>query len=123
MDLNIFEFFGTLVAKSIDNNIPIRIFNNGDLFRDFTYIDDIVDGIVRVVQKKGIPVSRAVYNIGCSHPINLMRFIQTLERSLGAKAQKIMMPMQPGDVYQTFADTSALKRDFGIDQTLHWKSV
>lgn len=109
----------TLFADAIVNGHPINVFNNGDMIRDFTYIDDIVLGTMAVVDHKpdaskcdhGIPYR--IYNIGCSHPVKLMDFIQELEEALGRKAQKIFLPMQPGDVYQTNADTTRLQNEIG----------
>lgn len=102
-------------TKAICGGNPIKVFNNGDLFRDFTYIDDIVEGVVRVIDKS--PVSLAlpakVYNIGNSSPVNLFYFIETLEKAIGKKAIKELFPMQPGDVYKTFADVSDLENEFG----------
>jgi UDP-glucuronate 4-epimerase len=98
-----------LFADAIFNEKSIKVFNNGNLSRDFTYVDDIVEGIIRVMAK--IPEnkpSHAVYNIGCSKPVQLMDFIHTLEDAIGKKANLEMYPMQQGDVYQTFADTTAL---------------
>ena len=100
-----------LFAKAISAGQPIKVFNNGDMMRDFTYIDDIVEGVVRVMDHA--PASHEVYNIGCSNPVKLMDFISEIEDALGRKAEKLMLPMQPGDVYQTYADTSKLERDFG----------
>ena len=110
----------------------IRIFNYGNCQRDFTYIDDIVEGIVRVMQKPpqrrigtdGLPEPPyAVYNIGNSHPENLLDFVDILQQELiragvlpadyDFDAHKELVPMQPGDVPVTYADTSALERDFG----------
>lgn len=111
----------------------IRIFNYGNCKRDFTYIDDIVEGVIRVMRKAperktgedGLPVSPyAVYNIGNSKPENLLDFVQILQEELVAAgvlpadydfdAHKKLVPMQPGDVPVTYADTSALERDFGF---------
>ena len=111
-----------LFTKAILANKPIKLFNNGELSRDFTYIDDIVDGIIRVIDKgpkkdtldrfeEGIP--SAVYNVGHGSPVRLMDFIHTLENALGKKADIQKFPMQPGDVYTTFSDTSALAEKFG----------
>lgn len=99
-----------LFTKAILAGEPIKVFNNGELSRDFTYIDDIVDGIVKVIDKSmtDTDVLAEVYNIGCGHPMPLMDFIHTLEDALGKKAQMQMQPMQKGDVYQTYADTSKL---------------
>lgn len=107
-----------LFTKAIVAGEPIKVFNNGNLSRDFTYIDDIIEGVVRVIDKApaatdGHPVPAEVYNIGCGHPMQLMDFIRTLEKSLGKKAEMNMMPMQKGDVYTTYADTTKLERDFG----------
>ena len=105
-----------LFARAIENSEPIKVFNNGDLSRDFTYIDDIVEGVIRVLDK--VPESdgerrHEVYNIGCSSPVKLMDFVECLENALGKKAEKVYLPMQPGDVYQTYADTSKLEREVG----------
>lgn len=104
-----------LFADAISAGEPIKVFNGGDLSRDFTYIDDIVEGVVRVVT--GEPSTEQerckIYNIGCSTPVQLMDFISTMERAMGREAEKIMLPMQAGDVYQTYADTSRLERDYG----------
>lgn len=108
-----------LFASAIMEGRPIKVFNNGDMMRDFTYIDDIIEGVVRVMDKA--PSGSEVYNIGCSRPVRLMDFISEIETACGRQAEKIMMPMQPGDVYQTYADTSKLERDFGYRPgvTLH----
>lgn len=109
----------TLFADAISKGNPIKVFNNGDMIRDFTYIDDIVDGTIAVVDHQpdaskcdhGIPYR--IYNIGCSQPVKLMDFIHELELALGQEAQKIFLPMQPGDVYQTNADTTRLQTEIG----------
>jgi UDP-glucuronate 4-epimerase len=97
---------------------PIRVFNHGKLERDFTYIDDIVEGIMRIVEKRGVfePGERPhrVYNIGNNSPVKLMDFIAALERALGVEADKRFEPMQPGDVHATYADIDALNRDYGF---------
>lgn len=99
-----------LFTDAITHGREIKVFNNGDLSRDFTYIDDIVEGIVRVIDRKtDIPV----YNIGHGEPMQLMDFISTLEAELGIEARKKMMPMQAGDVHTTWADTTLLARDHG----------
>ena len=100
-----------LFAGAISRGEPIKVFNGGDMMRDFTYIDDIVEGIIRVLDAPG--EGHGVYNIGCSNPVKLMDFISEIESAMGCEAKKIMLPMQPGDVYQTYADTSKLERDFG----------
>lgn len=95
---------------------PIKIFNNGDMYRDFTYVDDIVTGITHMLcsppAEDGTGARHKVYNIGNNSPEKLMYFIETLEKALGREAKKEFLPMQPGDVYQTYADVSDLMRDF-----------
>ena len=83
--------------------------------RDFTYIDDIVDGILGVLDKPPAAGGHEIYNIGDSKPIGLMQMIEVLETALGKKAVKIMRPMQPGDVTATFADITKLKALTGYD--------
>ncbi len=104
-----------LFADAITHGRPIKVFNNGKMMRDFTYIDDIVEGIRRIaydgIEKKE-PLNR-LYNIGRGEPVKLMDFIAILEKNFGRVAEKIMMPMQPGDVEITWADTEALERDIG----------
>lgn len=107
-----------LFATAIRDGKPIKVFNNGDMMRDFTYVDDIVEGILRVLDSRGegdthFEKMHSVYNIGCSNPVNLMDFISAIEDAMGKKAEKIMMPMQLGDVYQTYADTTLLEKDMG----------
>lgn len=104
-----------LFAKAISEGKPINVFNNGKMQRDFTYIADIVGGVFAVLEKglgRKEPEHR-LYNIGHGSPVNLMDFIATLERELGRTAEKIFLPMQPGDVEITFADVSELERDVG----------
>lgn len=118
-----------LFAKAILNGEPIDVFNNGQMTRDFTYVDDIVQSVVRLVDKPATPdpafdpadpdpaTSNApyrVFNIGNSCPTPLMSYIAALERSVGAKAQMNMLPMQPGDVPATAADTAALEAWIGF---------
>ena len=108
-----------LFAKAISAGEPIKVFNNGDMIRDFTYIDDIVEGTIRVLNH--IPVENKcpnsipyqIYNIGCSNPVKLMDFITEMEQSIGREAEKLFLPMQPGDVYQTNADTTKLEVSVG----------
>ena len=103
-------------SEKIMKGEPIRIFNHGDLYRDFTYVDDIVEGIVRMLNNPPVPNEEGdqykVYNIGNNKPVKLMDFIETLEKVLGKKALKEYYPMQPGDVYQTYADVDELTADF-----------
>lgn len=109
-----------LFATAISKGEPIKVFNNGDMMRDFTYISDIVCGTIKAIDYE--PCRRAssngagifkAYNIGCSHPVRLMDFIGEIESAMGRPAEKIFLPMQPGDVLQTYADTSALEHDLG----------
>ncbi len=105
-------------AAAMLENRPIEVFNHGDLQRDFTHIDDIVDGILRIANAGRDPKRRhRVYNIGNNRPERLMDFIDALERALGVRAEKIMRDMQPGDVYATAADISAISNDFGFKPT------
>lgn len=117
-DMAMFKFANLIVSgKSID------IYNNGDMMRDFTYIDDIVEGIIRVQDKipakqpnwtveQGSPATSSapyrVFNIGHGSPVKLMDYVEALEDALGIEAKKNFMPMQPGDVYATYADTEDL---------------
>lgn len=118
-----------LFTEAIANNRPIKVYNNGDMLRDFTYIDDIIEGVVRVIDTPPTPspdwdalhpdpatsdVPYRIYNIGNSQPIPLMEFIQTVEVALGKEAQKEFLPMQQGDVYQTNADTTRLETAVGF---------
>ena len=124
-------YFG--FTNKLRNNETIQIFNYGSCQRDFTYIDDIVEGVVRVMQmpparengKDGLPLPPyAVYNIGNSNPVNLLDFVDILQQELvragvlpkdyDFEAHKELAPMQPGDVPVTYADTGALERDFGF---------
>ena len=108
-----------LFARSIQENKTIRVFNNGKLSRDFTYIDDIVTGIEKIVTTPGIRredvpgVPATIYNIGHGSPVRLMDFIHELEKNMGKEARKEFVGMQAGDVYQTWADTSRLQADYG----------
>ena len=121
-DMAYFGFTNKLV-----NGETIKIFNYGNCKRDFTYVDDIVEGTIRVIDHApkaeecahGVPAK--VYNIGCSHPVRLMDFISEIELAYGKLAQKIFLPMQAGDVYQTNADTTKLETELGYkpSTTLH----
>lgn len=103
-------------TRSIIEGHPIRIFNHGEMWRDFTYIDDIVDGVVRALDR---PPSQtpphALYNLGNNKTEKLTDFIAEIEKALGRKAQMKMEPMQPGDVPSTSADIEASRRDLGFD--------
>lgn len=106
-----------LFTDAISRNKPIKVFNHGNLERDFTYIDDIVDGIFAVIQKEKLNDGRksSLFNIGNSKPVKLMNFITEVEKHLGKDAQKDMLPMQPGDVERTWADVTALKEEYGYN--------
>ena len=96
---------------------PIHVFNGGEMQRDFTYIDDIIDGVMRIATGAFIPGQEVrphrLYNIGNNKPVSLMEFIGAIEQAVGRKAEMIMEPMQPGDVKATCADISAIKKDYG----------
>jgi UDP-glucuronate 4-epimerase len=118
-----------LFTKAILEGRPIDVFNNGEMVRDFTYIDDIVEGVIRVLDKTATPsptfqsaspdpaASNApyrVFNIGNSQPTPLMDYIHALENVIGKEAKKNYLPMQPGDVPATSADTSELEAWVGF---------
>lgn len=125
-----------LFATALRDGKPIKVFNNGDMIRDFTYIDDIAEGTIRTidndipVDKRENGVAYRIYNIGCSHPVKLMDFISEMEHAYGKEVQKEFLPMQPGDVYQTNADTSRLEIEMdykphislheGIGEFINW---
>lgn len=117
-----------LFTDAILNDRPIKVFNNGNMQRDFTYIDDIVEGVIRVMdnpptgdaeydREKSEPARSSapyrIYNIGNNKPVQLLEFIEAIEEALGKKAQKNMLPMQPGDVETTYADANPLVDTFG----------
>ena len=125
-----------LFADAITAGRPIKIFNNGNMGRDFTYIDDIIEGIVRVIKKSAgsnpewnseLPdpaTSTApyrIFNIGSSSPVRLLDYIETLEEALSMKAEKELLPMQPGDVLETFSDMSDLEQAVGYKPTTSLK--
>lgn len=120
-----------LFTKAIVEGKTINVFNQGDLYRDFTFIDDIVEGIVNVLNgTPDIQPPYKIYNIGNSSPVKLLDFIETIEKALGKEAVKEFKEMQPGDVYKTFADVSDLEKDFayhpdtpvdiGIGKFIEW---
>ncbi len=117
-DMAYFKFVESILADR-----PIQVYNQGRMKRDFTYIDDVVEGVVRVMEHPPQPRSQAdsdgqapykIYNIGNHQPVELMRFIQVIETTLGKPAKKVMCPMQPGDVPATYADVSDLMADVGF---------
>lgn len=118
-----------LFTRAILNGEPISVFNHGEMQRDFTYIDDIVEGIIRVWRRPAVPDPRwsgdcpdpatsqapyRVYNIGNHRPVPLLHLIEVLEDALGRKATKTLLPMQPGDVPATYADVDDLIQDVGF---------
>ena len=123
-DMAYFKF-----TEAILQGKPIDVYNNGDMYRDFTYIDDIIEGVVRIIDaiprgnpswngKDPDPASSTapykVYNIGNNSPVKLLDFITTIEEALGKKATMNFLPMQQGDVYTTYADVTDLMRDTGF---------
>ncbi|MFA5698408.1 MAG: SDR family NAD(P)-dependent oxidoreductase [Sphaerochaeta sp.] len=99
-------------TKRIINGDEIEVYNNGDMWRDFTYIDDVINALLHIIPN---PSGEAkLYNIGNTNPTRLSRFIEVLEEIIGKKAKMKMREMQPGDVYQTYADITNLHRDFGL---------
>ncbi len=122
-DMALFKF-----TKAIIEEKPIDVYNYGNMQRDFTYIDDIVEGIIRVINRPASPDKNwnalnpdpasssapyRIYNIGNGTPVKLTSFIEAIENALGKKAKKNLLPMQPGDVAATWADTAELENDFG----------
>lgn len=134
-----------LFTKAIINGEPIKVFNNGNMVRDFTYVDDIVESIFRLISKQASPDSKfdtntpnpgsswapyRIFNIGNSSPVPLSDYIEAIEEAVGVKAIKELLPMQPGDVPAAAADTSSLEEwiDFkpsttikeGVSKFVHW---
>jgi UDP-glucuronate 4-epimerase len=134
-----------LFTKAILEGKPIKVFNHGKMKRDFTYVDDIVEGIVKLMNK--IPLENLewnssnsspassfapykLYNIGNNEPVDLLSFIETLERKLGKRAIKEFLPMQDGDVPETYADIDELVKevgfkpstniDYGLEKFVEW---
>ena len=120
-----------LFAEAISKNIPIKVFNNGEMERDFTYIEDIVNGVTKIIE--GSIVERdhyKIYNIGNNNTESLQNFINTIEKALNKKAMKQMLPMQPGDVPKTSANIDELINDYnyapktdikkGIKHFINW---
>ncbi|WP_330501357.1 NAD-dependent epimerase [Peribacillus frigoritolerans] len=118
-----------LFTKAIINGEPIKVFNNGNMMRDFTYVDDIVESIFRLIQRKPEPnlewsgkkpdpgtsyAPYKVYNIGNNNPVTLMEFINAIEEKLGIEAKKEFLPLQAGDVPETYADVEDLYRDINF---------
>ena len=112
-DMAYFKFVRRILAGE-----AIDVYNHGDLSRDFTYVDDIVEGVTRVlfnaVEQTSDRAPYRLYNLGNGNPVRLLDFIEAIESALGERAKKRMLPMQPGDVLATWADTSRLERDYGF---------
>ena len=110
-DMAYFKFTKKILAGE-----PIQVYNKGDMMRDFTYIDEIVRGVENILcnppEKNEKGAFYNLYNIGNNKPVKLMDYIETLERCLGVEAKKEYLPMQPGDVYQTYADVTDLMQDY-----------
>lgn len=120
-----------LFTEAILNDKPIKVFNHGNLSRDFTYIDDIVEGVVATLLKDHKEEKKySLYNIGNSKPVKLIDFIEAIEKTTGKIARKEMCAMQPGDVERTWADTATLERDYdykpntsirnGVESFISW---
>lgn len=111
-DMAYFKF-----TRKIVEGEPIQLYNKGDMYRDFTYIDDIVEGIEKILCNPPAENAKGaynrIYNIGNHRSEKLMDFVETLEKCLGMTARKEFLPMQPGDVYRTYADVSGLIEDYG----------
>ena len=128
-DMAYFSFTEKILAGK-----SIKVFNQGDMYRDFTYIDDIVEALQRILCNPPLPNKQGdkykLYNIGNNSPEKLLYFIEILEKSLGKKAKIEFLPMQPGDVYQTYADVDELMNDFdfkpstplsvGLERFVQW---
>lgn len=106
-----------LFASAISKGENIKVFNHSDMIRDFTYMDDIIDEVIaRLDHEPDLDANGLRYridNIGCSNPVKLMDFISEIEQAMGVEAKKKFLPMQPGDVYQTNADTTRLEKEIG----------
>jgi UDP-glucuronate 4-epimerase len=106
-DMSLFKF-----VKAIHADEPIDVYHNGDMQRDFTYVSDIVAGFIAALKK---PQGFQIFNLGHGAPVQLMEFIKVIEKELGKKAKMNMLPMQPGDVPVTFADTTKAKQVLGFE--------
>jgi UDP-glucuronate 4-epimerase len=102
-----------LFTRAMLDGRPIRLFNEGRMRRDFTFVDDVVSGILAVLDRPAAPGEHRTYNIGNSHPEELLDMVALLEELLGVAAKRELLPMQPGDVPATYADVSAMRRDVG----------
>jgi len=104
-----------IFAKAMMEGQPIRLFNNGEMIRDFTYIDDVVDTLVRVIEDAPAPASHRIFNIGGAHARPVNDLVDALERALGLKAERINLPRQAGDVLKTSADVSKIRAAYGFE--------
>ena len=108
-----------IFTRAIFLGEPIKIFNNGDMRRDFTYVDDVVEGVLAVLDAPPSGASEAaphrIYNIGNNRSEPLLRYVELLEKAIGRPAEKELAPMQPGDVKETYADIEAIRRDHGFE--------
>lgn len=125
-----------LFATALRDGKPIKVFNNGDMTRDFTYIEDIIEGTLRAIDHELKPndcvdgVASRIFNIGCGHPVRLLDFIAEIEAAFGRQAEKEFLPMQSGDVYLTYADTTRIESELdycprwtiheGVDEFVKW---
>ena len=108
-----------IFTRAIFLGEPIKIFNNGDMRRDFTYVDDVVEGVLAVLDAPpsgaGEAAPHRIYNIGNNRSERLLRYVELLEKAIGRRAKKELAPMQPGDVKETYADIEAIRRDHGFE--------
>lgn len=108
-----------IFTRAIFLGEPIKIFNNGDMRRDFTYVDDVVEGVLAVLDAPpsgaGEAAPHRIYNIGNNRSEPLLRYVELLEKAIGRPAEKELAPMQPGDVKETYADIEAIRRDHGFE--------
>ena len=108
-----------IFARAIFSGEPIKIFNNGDMRRDFTYVDDVVRGVLAVLDappsSAGGSAPHRLYNMGNNRSEPLLRYVELLEKAIGRRAEKELAPMQPGDVKETYADIKTIRRDHGFE--------
>lgn len=125
--LRFFTVYGTwgrpdmaywIFTEAIEKGDPVRLFNKGEMRRDFTHVDDVVAAICKMLESPAKP-GQEIYNIGHSHPVYLKDFLAVLENAIGKKANVELLPMQPGDVGDTFADSSKLAADFGYQPKIN----
>ncbi len=118
-DMAYYKFTQKIIAEE-----PIEIYHHGEMHRDFTFIDDIIEGLHRIIHQQSISINNhySIYNIGRGQPIKLLELITELEKNLGKKALKKYLPLQAGDVLKTYADTSALKRDYHYEPKIDFET-